>query len=233
MRVKIYIILLAALTIAFTADVFGASNTVSIVAIENAWVSGDSDNDESEAARVKRNNPYGSGGNGAGANICYLRVELEEVSRIKQVTGAALDFYVVAIQDGSTSFRVAALDDGYTNAVRYAETNWTATLNRTNAPGITPSAGGVPNTETSSMLGQELADGTVGTVVSVSLDAAMMNDLVLNDSNGELTLIVYGTPGASGYVTIASVSNSGGHPKPTLTISGDFKPPLGTVVRLY
>jgi hypothetical protein len=187
------------------------SNTISIVASDNAWVAiGGGDQDESSTLRVEMNG-------GGVTHLSYLRFDMSRLAPMKTVLSAQLNLYKVAggLWSGGPSLRLYSLTNGVAG-----ETTWNAGMTWDTRP-----------TEFGSSLGSIPADTiNAGTSISFDLTSSMMG-LITNDTNGQITFkleISYHSKFNS--LTIGSVANGNGYPKPTLTITGIWPPPKGTVL---
>jgi hypothetical protein len=186
------------------------SNTISIVASDNAWVDiGGGDMDESSTLRVEMN--------GGVSHLSYLRFDMSSLAPMKTVLSAQLNLYKVAggFWDPGPSLRLYSLTNGVAG-----ETTWNSGMTWATRP-----------TEFGSSLGS-IPGSTInaGTSISFDLTSSMMG-LITNDTNGQITFkLEISYMSKYNWLTIGSVANNSGYPKPTLTITGIWPPPKGTVL---
>jgi hypothetical protein len=188
------------------------SNTISIVASDNARVNigtPTQDMDESSTLRVEMN--------GGVNEISYLRFDMSRLAPMKTVLSAQLNLYKVAggLWDPGPSLHLYSLTNGVAS-----ETTWNAGMTWNTRP-----------TEFGSSLGS-IPSSTInaGTSISFNLTSSMMG-LITNDTNGQITFkLELSYMSKYNQFTMGSVANNSGYPKPTLTITGIWPPPKGTVL---
>jgi Bacterial Ig-like domain len=193
---------------------FSPSVGLSIVASDNALVASDglnTDYSESTEGLSFRGNPRRTN---------YLRFNVSTLKRVQSIRYATLDLQV---NRTPTVYAVGvfALKDGYTNATRRSETDWTSALTANLAPGYAA----WPNADSSAMLTSRAVTPN-GTITSFNLTDKMLSVLT-NDTNGEITFIMVSLDGA-GEDRLHSLTSGGA--KPTLNVLFVPKPPDGTLI---
>jgi hypothetical protein len=210
-------------------NTFAATNTVEIIASDNAWVRlagglGDTDMDEGQELKV-RNKGFGNNGQS------YLRFDVSDLDRLKTFDSASLKLHLITGTGWGNAVTLFALNDGYTNATLQSEMEWTSALTYNTAPAGEPSGS---NPDTSSQLASHSAD-TSDVQISFNLNSSMAG-LLASDTNNEITFILYCAIHTKEHeMTYASLGNTStnNYIKPTLTVTGDFLPPAGTLIAVY
>jgi hypothetical protein len=196
------------------AGILSGSNTVNIVASDNAWVSiftPTQDMDESTTLRVEMN--------GGVNELSYLRFDISSLALMTNVLSAQLNLYKVAggVWDPGPSLHVYSMSNGVPG-----ETSWDSGMTWDSRPtAFGSSLGSIPSSNINA-----------GGSLSINLTSNMMG-LITNDTNGQITFkLELSFMSKYNWFTIGSVANGSGYPKPTLTVTGIWPPPRGTVITL-
>lgn len=204
------------------------SVTVETISNAYAYASDGGTTPDSEDTVAFKNKSWG-----AGSRFSYFRFPLSSNNKIgfkttDQLNTATLNLYVTVHEAGDTLYVYGLVDAAQYAPTTESETSWTGGSNGT-APGnnlssITRPDGQepLPNALTTALLGSYTFTGSSDNadtgLKQIELSLNVFNDLIDNDTNGEITLIASSEKN-SAVGRIASLYNRDGNPVPSLTVT--------------